>query len=268
EDARLEAEILVCRAVGFDDRLRIYLEPERLMNEVERSRYIALIAERSKRMPLAYIIGEWEFYGLPFFVNEDVFVPRPATEHLVDAVLSYVKTHTTQDSNGWINVLDVGTGSGCIGVSLAVSDGRIRVVATDISFKALLVAKENAKRHKVGARVRFVLTNILDGIRGEAKFDVVVSNPPYVTEEEYKSVPPEVRYEPVTALYGGGDGMDVYCPLIMRSSVLLKKSGLLALELNPNTAKDIEGFVSRAGFSEIRILPDYGSLPRILLAKK
>jgi len=264
EEVTLESEILLRFVLGFEDRARLYIEYERLLNEEEWKRYLALLMERAAKRPIAYIIGEREFYGLPFYINESVLIPRPVTEHLVASVLERIE----MSDKPCIDVLDIGTGSGCVGIALAVLDGRVRVVGTDISLEALAVAKKNIKRHKIGARMRLVCCDIAEPFWDGVRFDVVVSNPPYVTKEEYEKVPTDVRYEPSIALYAGEDGLLCYRPLVAQAYFLLKNGGLLALELNPNIAKKVEELVYTAGFSKIQILSDYYGLPRVLLANR
>lgn len=263
EEAFLEASVLLRFLLGMSDRAELFVEPERRLTRKQREDFFRLLTERIGGKPLAYIVGEKEFYGLPFYVNESVMVPRPVTEHLVEAVLDWLKRR----KKSRLDILDVGTGSGCIAVAVAVADGRVRVLATDVSPKALSVAKSNIKRHKVGARVRLLCTSLFDGLGSDARFDCIVSNPPYVTDAEFETVSRDVRSEPSVALRGGADGLDFYRLIVVSAPHFLRDGGLLALELNPALTDDVKELARRSGLSNIRVLPDYYGLPRVLLAE-
>lgn len=262
EDYRIEASYLLRFSLGISEAAKLYAEPERRLTDEQEGRYFLLLKERACGEPLAYITGEKEFYGLTFRVNESVMIPRPVTEHLVDAVLDWLDEQRQE----CIELLEIGTGSGCISVALALSDGRVKVVATDISYDALSVAKDNIRRHKVDARIRVVLTNIAGGILTRRSFDCVVSNPPYLTDAEYESASVEVHREPQVALRGGEDGLSLYRPIIEEASHLLREGGLLALELNPYRVEEVRELVLQSGLSDIRVLPDYYGNARVLLA--
>lgn len=264
DDSYLEASVLLRFLLGMSDRAELFIESERRLTQDERRGYLSLLNERIGGKPLAYIVGEKEFYGLSFQIDESVMIPRPVTEHLVDSVVRGLEERTSSA----LDVLDVGTGSGCVSVAVAVEDGRARVLATDISLEALQVARRNIRNHKVGARVRLVCMNLFDGLHPDARFDCIVSNPPYVTDAEFESVPDDVRSEPSVAIRGGADGLDFYRPIVAGAERFLRSNGLLALELNPALVDDVMGLVLRRRLSNIRVLSDHYGAPRVLLAKK
>ena len=227
DSPRLDAELLLA-AVLHKNRLYLYTHYDQPLNEAERSGYRALVQRRSKREPVAYILGEREFYGLPLTVTRDVLVPRPETEHLVDAVREWLDAHPHEKPR----LCDVGTGSGAIAVALAVQAPAAEVVAVDVSEAALGVARTNAERHNVGPRVRFVLGDLLAPVAGEAPFEVIVANLPYVPSPERPHLMPEVRdHEPGLALFAGEDGLDLIRRLIAEVPERLAPGGLVALEI-------------------------------------
>lgn len=219
-------------------------------------KYNGLIRERSGRKPLQYIIGSQEFMGLAFAVNEHVLIPRQDTEVLVELAMEYCKGK---------RVLDMCTGSGCIAVSMAVLGRPVRVDASDISEAALEVAKKNAETNN--AAVSFIVSDIWDDITGE--YDVIISNPPYVTEDEMRRLMPEVgKYEPETALYGGADGLDIYKRIIAGVDGHLVGNGYIFLEIGCNQAAAVSDILESSGFTDIRTQKDLSGLDRVVWARK
>ena len=210
-----------------------------------------IVNERAKGIPLSYVLGNADFYGYNFIVNKDVLIPRPETEELVDLIIK---------ENDGGSVLDLCTGSGAIGVSLALSN-KFTVTASDISIKALDVAKENAK--KLNASVNFLQSNLFEDING--KFDIIVSNPPYLTKADMQNLQKEVKYEPSLALYGGEDGLDFYKTIINEGYKYLNINGILYLEIGINQAKDIENIVNNAKvYKKVTVIKDMQGVERIV----
>jgi len=232
--ARLDSELLCAQALGLR-RLDIYLQFDRPLDEAELSAIRELIRRRGKGEPVAYITGTREFYGRAFTVNRDVLVPRPETETLVERALTLVRAR----GEAPMRVADLGTGSGCIAITLAAEVPGIEVVATDISAAALEVARENAAR--LGAEVTFAECSWADGLSDH--FDLVISNPPYVTTAELEEVDRDVRdFEPRAALDGGADGMDAYKALLASIREHMTASRLL-LEVDPRRADAVASLV-------------------------
>jgi release factor glutamine methyltransferase len=245
ETARLDAELLLGFALGVD-RLRLYLEFEKPVTEEERARFRALVRRRGEeRVPVAYLTGRREFWSLPLAVTPDVLIPRPDTETLVAAVLSRIPHRDTP-----IAVLDLGTGSGAIALALAKERPEAQVTATDLSDAALAVARKNAEALGLADRVRFASGDLFGAVAGE-RFDVVVSNPPYVPEADTAGLAPELRHEPALALFAAGDGTALLRRIAAEAPAHLAPGGLLALELAPARAGDVTQCLREAGFEEL-----------------
>jgi release factor glutamine methyltransferase len=243
----LTAEVLLAHAIGCE-RTWLYAHSTDELRELWWIHYGRYLHERLKGKPTQYITGHQEFYGRDFRVTRDVLIPRPETEHVIEAALA-VKADT---------ILDVGTGSGAIAITLAL-ETRVRVVATDISPAALEIAKENATR--LGASVDFVACDLTGALAG--RFDLIVSNPPYVPKTE--SLPREVRdFEPELALYGGEDGLEIYRRLIPEAARLLNPGGSLIMELAFNAGDAVRSLLEE--WSDVRVNPDLAGLARVILA--
>ena len=218
------------------DRTWLLAHPEASVTTAERESYHALLARRARHEPMQYILGEQEFYGLRFAVTPAVLIPRPETEHLVEAVLERLP------HNRAIRIVDVGTGSGAIAVTLAHLLPLALVDAVDISPAALAVAKQNAQAQGVAARVRFYQTDLLEGLQGE-RYDAVVSNPPYVSPGEQLE-PQVLEWEPHEALFAGEHGLAVYRRLIPAARAALRDGGLLAMELGAGQAPAVAALLA------------------------
>jgi release factor glutamine methyltransferase len=216
------------------------------------------ILRRSKGEPVAYITGYSGFMEFEFKVNENVLIPRPETELLVEAVLNLA---TKKES---LEILDLCTGSGCISISLARMGAFKSITATDINKYALEVAKENAKLNCV-ENITFIESDIFTNLK-QKKFDIIVSNPPYVTEEEYMSLERDLMYEPKLALTAKDDGLFFYSEIAKNAKKFLNNNGYILLELNPNKVNQIKQLFIDNNFKEIEILKDYSKLPRIFKA--
>lgn len=231
-EAGLDAELLARTALGWD-RAALLTRRRDEAPEGFDAAFAPLIARRATREPVAYILGEREFWGLPFEVTRDVLIPRPETELIVEEALVAFGGGTPPGT-----VIDVCTGSGCLAVSLAREFGGADVIATDISEAALAVAQRNAARHQVAARIAFRPADLLDGITTRA--DLIVSNPPYVARRDASSLPPEVHdHEPHVALFAGDDGLEVYRRLLPGARQRLSRHGRLIVEIGQHQADPV-----------------------------
>jgi release factor glutamine methyltransferase len=260
-DTRLDAESLLMHVLGRD-RAYLYAYPELELSCREVSDYSALIERRASGEPLQYITGHQEFWGLTLQVTPAVLIPRPETEHAVEAALELL--HTIESPR----VVDVGTGSGCIALALALELPQARIEAVDISAEALEVARRNAEHLGLAARVRFVRGDLLEKhlIAGPL-FDMVVSNPPYVGESEADNLQIEVReHEPHCALFGGNEGLDVYRRLIPQANQVLKAGGWLVMEIGYSQEHGVRELLS--SWKEPRTISDLQGIPRVLIARR
>jgi release factor glutamine methyltransferase len=255
-DGDRDVDLLLAEALGTD-RVRLHIDPPPVTAEVV-AVFRRGIAERARRVPMAYVLGSIEFYSREFRVDERVLVPRWETEHLVDAALDRLPT----DSRA--TVLDVGTGSGCIAISIALERPLARVVAVDRSADALAVAVDNARRLGAEGRVRFLRADLLEAVRGPV--DMVVSNPPYVAEGD--EVDPETDHEPRMALYAGPLGLDVYRRLIPGAARVLRPGGTLLLETAGAGIEALNELCREAGLEPQEPLADLAGKPRVLPAER
>lgn len=225
----------------------------------------ARLEKRAKGKPLQYVLGKQPFRYLNLKVEEGVFVPRPETEILVEKAIAKVK-----DKKDSIAFLDIGTGSGAIALSLAFELPLSSGYATDISPLALEVAKTNAKLYRLEERVNLRISNFFDELRGlENSFDLIVSNPPYVAENEFGSLSREILFEPRQALYSGQDGLDAYRIIIEQARFYLKEGGWLALEVGFRQAEQIKGLLAETGeFNSVETVKDYSGIDRVVLAQR
>lgn len=250
-EAKLNAWYLFSNVLTIE-KSDYYLHEDDIMEDEKMTQWNTLLQKRISRMPLEYIIGETEFMGLPFYVNEHVLIPRQDTECLVEEVLPLVEGK---------DVLDLCTGSGCIGISLASLTQCRSMCLADLSAEALEVAKENAKRNHV--TVSFIQGNMFENI--SASFDVIVSNPPYIVRAELDELMPEVReYEPRMALDGDEDGLYFYRNIIAQSVNHLNKGGWLYFEIGCGQGKSVCELMEEAGFDRLTIKRDLAGLDRIV----
>ncbi len=223
---------------------------------------------RSQGIPLQYILGETEFFGLNFKVNNSVLIPRPETEILVEEAIKAASGFRLQPSG--INILDLGTGSGCIAVSLAKFLREGQITAIDVSADAITLAKENARLNKVEAQINFIQSNLFSAICGlRTPFDLIVSNPPYIPGDDISGLQREVRYEPRSALEGGKDGLDFYRLIINDSPKFLKDDGLLMMEMGYGQSGRIKNIFEKTdNFEIIGIVKDYSDIERVVIARQ
>jgi len=238
-------------------RTTLIAHPELALTPAQIAMYRLQVEQRAAGTPLPYLVGEVEFFGLAFQVTPDVLIPRPETELLLECVLAWLSAHPAAVA------VDVGTGSGCIAVSLALHAPTIAIYATDISCAALQVAAANAALHAVSAQIRFRRGDLLAPV--PEPVDVILSNPPYIAEPDWDTLPASVRREPRIALLSGPDGLDAVRRLLRQAVTRLKPGGLLALEIG-ETQGEAAASLARAAFPEacVRIVPDLAGKPRVL----
>jgi release factor glutamine methyltransferase len=254
---RRDAELILAHVLGCDPTA-LLTHPERLLSAQQAELFESLLNRRLASEPVQYLTGEQEFFGLLFEVSPDVLIPRPETEHLVEAVLE----RFDRDANPCI--VDVGTGSGAIAVAIAHALTRSRVVAVDLSLAALEVARRNAERHGVLGQVTLRQSDLL-AEAGTAEFDVVVSNPPYIANGEKLELQ-VADFEPRSALYAGPTGLEIYERLIPQANRALKPQGWLMMEIGYGQRSVLETLLG--GWHELSFVPDLQGIPRVVQAQK
>jgi release factor glutamine methyltransferase len=254
---RRDAELILAHVLGCDPTA-LLTHPERPLSAKEADGFESLLKRRLANEPVQYLTGEQEFYGLLFEVSPDVLIPRPETEHLVEAVLERF------DREANPRIVDVGTGSGAIAVAIAHALPRSQVTAVDSSPEALVVARSNAERHGVMDRMSFLQSDLLAAAE-RTQFDVVVSNPPYVADGEVLE-PQVAHYEPHSALYAGPTGLEIYERLIPQARAVLKPQGWLMMEIGYGQQAALDALL--AGWSEVGFVPDLQGIPRVVQAQK
>jgi release factor glutamine methyltransferase len=277
----LAAELLLIHTLGRD-RTWLYTHPETPLDSAATGKYFELVARRAAGEPTQYLTGKQEFWGLEFEVNPSVLIPRPETEHVVEVALERLGLRgikinmKTGEPNPPLRIADVGTGSGCLAIALAHELPHAHILATDISGAAIDVARRNAERNHVSERVDFLETNLLDGLLPSeerdadesGRFDLIVSNPPYVGLADAPTLAREVReHEPHPALFAGETGVEIYGRLIEQAGCALKERGILTVELGYNTADHALKIVrEQTGWANVSITKDLAGIPRVLAA--
>ena len=254
---------LLCDSFLNYRRFDVSMNHDRLLSKPTMARFDSALARLQAREPIQYILGCTEFYGLPFQVNKHTLIPRPETEELVDWILSHF-----QNQDAVLDILDIGTGSGCIAVALAKNLPRASISALDISHKAIALAKENASNNQVS--VTFSDQDILDTKSLEKKYDVIVSNPPYVRQQEKKAMHTNVlAYEPSNALFvSNEDPLLFYRKIAQLAIVSLKANGWLYFEINEYLSLEVESLLDEIGFMNIEIKNDFRAVPRMIKCQK
>ena len=261
DQAALDAEILA-RHVLECDRATLLTRARDPIPSAFNRLYHTLVTRRAAREPTAYIVGHREFWGLEFDVTPAVLIPRPETELIVEEAISVIPIREAAR-----RIIDVGTGSGCLAVALAVEFPPATVVAIDLSEEALAVAARNAERHNLIGRIDFVRTDLLQGVSGTA--DLIVSNPPYVPDRDAPIVQPEVgRYEPPSALYGGKDGLDLIRRLLADARPLLATGGWLIMEFGFGQEPAVEETARELGWTVGRMRGDLQGIPRVAVLRR
>ena len=260
QDAAFDAEVLARHALGWDRAALISRGREGTPPGFA-ERFDALVARRVLREPVAYIVGHREFWGLDFEVTPDVLIPRPETEIIVEEAVAFGR------ANACRRIVDAGTGSGCIAVAVARELSGVQVIATDVSAAALAVASRNAARHGVANRISFVRTDVLDGL--DAVADLILSNPPYVPERDAAGLQPEVaKFEPLSALFGGDDGLDVVRRLVQQAPKALAPGGRLVIEFGVGQEQEVLSAAASAGWKVVTVRPDLQGIPRTIVLSR
>jgi release factor glutamine methyltransferase len=261
DEAALDAEVLARHVLDCDRATLLTRARDPLPSAFNRL-FQALVSRRARREPLAYIVGHREFWGLEFDVTPAVLIPRPETELIVEEALASLPRRDAVR-----RIVDVGTGSGCLAVTLAVEFPAARITATDTSHDALAVAYRNADRHNVIGRITFVQTDVLNEVAGAA--DLIVSNPPYVPAGDAATLQPEVAgYEPAEALYGGADGLDVIRRVLGSAPPLLAAGGWLIMEFGFGQEAGVRDAAQRANWTVVRIRSDLQGIPRVAVLRR
>ncbi len=286
----VDAGVILCFVLNCE-KTYLFTHYDYKLNSKEMETYFNLIDIRSKGVPIQYITGQKEFMSLSFTVNPNVLIPRPETEILVESVINHIKNYTPEndisrdhiDENyipkdyilknynnnltnkgEWFDILDIGTGSGCIAISLAYYIKNCHVTAVDISEEALDTARLNASSNGVTDKITFITGNLFEKLNGMT-FDIIVSNPPYISTYEIRGLQTEVKdYEPIIALDGGKDGLDYYKRIIEKAPYFLNASGLLAFEVGYNQAHQVAGIMERQ-FGKIEIIKDLARINRVVM---
>jgi len=275
----LAAELLLQHALGRD-RAWLYAHPEEELSAEQAEHFLRLVVRRAAGTPTQYLTGKQEFWGLEFYVAPGVLIPRPETEHVVEVALERLKPKRTPEKSDLsqrrervgrtLRIVDVGTGSGCLAVALAREVPQARVWATDISRTALAIAWRNSVRYDLEARVEFLEASLLTPflLGGEAEkavpFDLIVSNPPYVSRADREQLAREVRdHEPEEALFAGETGLELYRPLIRQAEKVLAPSGVIVLEVGAGQAGEVRALLGE-GWSDISVANDLVGIPRVV----
>lgn len=260
DSARLDAEVLLAFALGVE-RLQLYLDFDKPVLESERSRFRGLVRRRAgERVPVAHLTGTREFWSLPLLVTPEVLVPRPETETLVEAALARAPEPE-------LRALDLGTGSGAVALALLAERKRARVTATDVSAGALELAARNAERLGFTDRIRLEQGDLFEPVAGE-RFDLVISNPPYLARGEASGLAPELAHEPERALFSGPSGFEVLDRLVAAAPAALEPGGWLALETAPDQAERVRTACERQGLVEAAVVRDLGGRRRVVVARR
>lgn len=264
---RLDASLLLGHVIGLD-RTRLLTRSDEQVDETCYREYLARLEQRAAGQPLQYLIGSQEFYGLHFIVTPDVLIPRPETEFLIDRVIKAVKEQNLETPL----IADIGTGSGCIAITLAKQLPEARLIATDVSSAALNVARTNAELNSVRERIEFVEGDLVSPFAERGSdfcVDVLASNPPYVPEDSRESLQREVRdWEPEIALFGGIDGLDFYRRLVVEGARHLTPGGLVILEIGFTQLEPIQEIVKGGPLELVDITRDLQGIPRTLCLRR
>jgi release factor glutamine methyltransferase len=269
DSPRLDAEVLLAHVRGCQ-RIELYTAFEEPASEELRQQFRELVKQRAAGRPVAYLVGQREFFSLPFEVTPDVLIPRPETELLVVRALDLAKQAPLTERQDGIQIADIGTGSGILAVTLAKRLSSSQITAIDVSAAALAVAQRNAQRHGVSNRIEWFKGDLFAAVPTERKFDVIVSNPPYITTAEMSQLGADVRqHEPTLALDGGEQGTEVIARLILQAAERLAPEGWLLIEISPTIVERVEALLETEAKLERRpTQKDVAGLPRVVQAQR
>ncbi|HEY2821713.1 MAG TPA: peptide chain release factor N(5)-glutamine methyltransferase [Candidatus Acidoferrum sp.] len=274
----LAAELLLLH-VTERDRTWLYAHPEDEITSEQQDLFLSLLERRTAGEPTQYLTGKQEFWGLEFEVTPDVLIPRPETEHVIEVALDRlalreIRAGRKQTLSGeGLRIADIGTGSGCIAVALAKDLPGAKFLATDISPAALEVARRNAARHNFADQIEFARANLLESVSSptatELRFDLIVSNPPYIGRREEPTLQREVReHEPEVALYGGEEGYELYADLVGQSAAHLVSGGVVVLELGHDSLPAVQPLFETPDWTHVGVTNDLAGIPRIIAAER
>ena len=269
ENPRLNVELLLGHVLNMN-RVQLYLNFEKPLSLSELNQFRTFLQRRVKHEPIQYITGETEFYSLKFKVNRHTLIPRAETEILVEKIIEICNKNFVQKTK--IAVLDIGTGSGNIAVSIAKNVLTTCILGIDVNPEAVKLANENAQIHGVQDRIQFRVADLFDDkffFKLTNKIDIVVSNPPYISQQEFDTLPIEVKnLEPYIALNGGKDGLTFYRRMLKISKDILKANGIVGFEIGYNKGNQIKELAQRFGFTNVEIIKDLNGLDRVLIGRK
>lgn len=260
---RLDVELLLQKCLGDVDRIYIHMNLDKKLSDKQKEHFLSMIKDRLNGRPIAYIVGHREFMGLDFYVKEGVLIPRPDTETLVEEIIEICK-------DKYVNILDIGTGSGAITVSLAKYLPKSKLTSFDISDIPLEVGKINAINNGVDNKIEFIKSDLFSAIKEkDIKFDVIVSNPPYIRKADMNTLHTQVKdYEPYNALEGGIDGLDFYKNITEQSHLYINKGGVLAYEVGHDQAQDVAMIMQKNGYTNIYTKKDIQGIDRVVIGFK
>lgn len=258
DEPRLNAELLLADVLGMK-RLNLYLNFDRPLSEKEKDLYRTFLSRRAAYEPLQYILGYTEFWSYKFAVNKSVLIPRPETEILIDTILN-----DYSDNNKELNILDIGTGSGIIAICLA-KNINCKVTALDISVDAINIAKENAEFNEVSDKIVFVEKDILKFNDLNVQYDIIVSNPPYVDNNQYKTLQKEITlFEPAIAVTDFNNGLTFYDKILSLSNSILAPTGKIYFEIGAGQADSVKNLFAKYNFLNIKIIEDFANISRVI----
>lgn len=271
DQPRRTAGVILEHVLGVD-RAYLFARTEETIPQDKFETYLRLVERRAAGEPLQYVTGHQEFFGLDFKVTPDVLIPRPETEHLVEQVIKLCRERRPDPGSTGDLIVDVGTGSGCIAVSLAVNLPKASLIAIDISKSALAVARENAEAHRVAGRIQFLEGDLLEPLRSrslEGRVDFIASNPPYVPAGDFDHLQREIReHEPGIALRAGEDGLEFYRRLLDQSLTFLRSGGCLVCEIGFSQLERVHGLIDPSLWELAEVTADLQGIPRTLTIKK
>ena len=261
ESSSAEVEIILLALLDIE-RIDLYLYGAKLADEKIISNFKSIIERRATRYPLQYILGESWFYGRKFKVTEDVMVPTPETELLCEIAINFTRYRKIKEPS----ILDIGTGSGVVSVTMACELPHAVITALDISKSALEIARQNAEDYYAEERISFICSDMFEALNPADKFDIILSNPPYISDDEYKELPPEVLADPKISLVSGEEGMDIIKKLIDKAPSYLKDSGQLMFEIGYNQADMVADLTDKDDrYKKISIIKDLNDIDRVVI---